>query len=105
MDIDRESFAEECVRQGVFFRIEPHYIMGVAELRSGVQWVSWGGRNPLHEYLTNVHALFQDLETNIEEEIPKIGPAVGDTFKKITGSDKDKDAPKGSTQNSGKSKK
>jgi putative chitinase len=36
MDIDRESFAEECVRQGVFFRIEPHYIMGVAELRSGI---------------------------------------------------------------------
>ncbi len=26
---------------------------------------------------------------NIEEEIPKIGPAIGKTFKQVTGSDKD----------------
>ena len=41
---------------------------------------------------------------NIEEEIPKIGPAIGDTFKKVTGSDKEKDRPK-TRQNSGKPKK
>ena len=35
MAIDRAKFAEECVRQGTFFRIEPHYLLGVAELRSG----------------------------------------------------------------------
>jgi uncharacterized protein (TIGR02594 family) len=36
MTIDRATFAEECVRQGVFFRIEPHYLLGVAQLRSGI---------------------------------------------------------------------
>ena len=36
MAIDRPTFAQECVRQGVFFRIEPHYLLGVAQLRSGI---------------------------------------------------------------------
>ena len=36
MAIDRAAFAEECVRQGVFFRIEPHYLLAVAQLRSGI---------------------------------------------------------------------
>ena len=36
MAIDRADFAEECVRQGVYFRIEPHYLMAVAQLRSGI---------------------------------------------------------------------
>jgi putative chitinase len=36
MAIDSAIFAQECVRQGVFFRIEPHYLLGVAQLRSGI---------------------------------------------------------------------
>jgi uncharacterized protein (TIGR02594 family) len=36
MTIDRETFAEECVRQGVYFRVEPHFLLGVAQLRSGI---------------------------------------------------------------------
>jgi hypothetical protein len=55
--------------------------------------------------LENIGRGIKSAAKNIEEEIPKIGPAVGDTFKKLTASDKDKEAPKGSTQNSGKSKK
>ena len=42
---------------------------------------------------------------NIEEEIPKIGPAIGDAFKKVTGSNNDQDPSKTPAQNSGKSKK
>lgn len=34
--IDRPSFAEECVRQGAFFGVNPHYLLGVAQLRSGI---------------------------------------------------------------------
>jgi hypothetical protein len=30
---------------------------------------------------------------NIEKEIPKIGPAIGETFKKITGKDSEKESP------------
>ena len=36
MAIDRETFAEECVRQGVYFRVQPHFLLGVAQLRSGI---------------------------------------------------------------------
>jgi len=36
MAINRAEFAEECVRQGVYFRIEPHYLLAVAQLRSGI---------------------------------------------------------------------
>ncbi len=42
---------------------------------------------------------------NIEDEIPKIGPAIGETFKKVTGSEKEKDQPKAPSQNSSKTKK
>ncbi len=42
---------------------------------------------------------------NIGDEIPKIGPAIGDTFKKVTGSDKEKSQPKEPPQTSTKSKK
>ena len=43
----------------------------------------------------------KNAEQNIEKEIPKIGPAIGDTFKKITG----KDSEKQSSQNPEKQKK
>jgi putative chitinase len=36
MPIDRGLFAQECIRQGAFFAIEPHYLLGVAQLRSGI---------------------------------------------------------------------
>jgi len=36
MALDRASFAEECVRQGVYFGVEPHYLLAVAQFRSGI---------------------------------------------------------------------
>ncbi len=36
MSIDRALFAQECVRQGVFFTIQPHYLLAVAQLRSNI---------------------------------------------------------------------
>jgi len=47
------------------------YPAAVTELRSGIHWVTWGGRDPLHEYLTAVDQLFQQLEIKIEEETAK----------------------------------
>lgn len=55
--------------------------------------------------LENIGRGIKSAAKNIEEEIPKIGPAIGDTFKKVTGSDKEKDPPKTPAQNSSKSKK
>ena len=44
MAVDRADFAEECVRQGGIFGIEPHYFLGVAQLRSGISDDSQAGK-------------------------------------------------------------
>jgi uncharacterized protein (TIGR02594 family) len=44
MDIDREDFAEECIRQGIYFGVEPHYLLAVAQLRSGLSGDDAGDR-------------------------------------------------------------
>src|SRR5215475_3630200 len=36
MTIDRADFAEDCVRQGLICGANPHYILGVAQLRSAI---------------------------------------------------------------------
>jgi len=45
------------------------YLAAVAELRSGVHWYQYGGREPLHEYLTRVDALYRELEERLDSEI------------------------------------
>ena len=45
------------------------HLAAVAELRSGVHWYSWGGRDPLHEYLTRVDVLYRELEEGLDAEI------------------------------------
>src|SRR5882724_2166943 len=47
------------------------HLAAITDLREGIQWVSWGGRDPLHEYLTAVHASFEELLASIAEEIPR----------------------------------
>jgi uncharacterized protein (TIGR02594 family) len=36
MMIDRALFAQECVRQGMFFGVNPHYLLAVAQFRSKI---------------------------------------------------------------------
>jgi len=36
MEIEREKFSRECVYQGYYMKVSPHYLAAVAELRSGV---------------------------------------------------------------------
>ena len=47
------------------------HLAAISDLREGIQWISWGGRNPLHEYLTTVDTSFQELQVRIDEEIPE----------------------------------
>ena len=47
------------------------HLAAITDLREGVQWISWGGRDPLHEYLTTVHTLFEELEAKIDDELSK----------------------------------
>ncbi len=53
------------------------YLASVTDLREGIQWISWGGRDPLHEYLTTVHALFTQLEASLDTEIANRLEAAG----------------------------
>ncbi|HVG01890.1 MAG TPA: hypothetical protein VM842_03325 [Nitrospira sp.] len=55
--------------------------------------------------LENIGRGIKSAAKNIEEEIPKIGPAIGDTIKKATRSDTDKTHPKPSARQSGTSPK
>ena len=55
------------------------YLAAVTELREGIHWRSWGGREPFHEFITDAEQMFGELMERIEsistaEEIP--APAV-----------------------------
>jgi preprotein translocase subunit SecA len=45
------------------------YLVDVAELRSGIHWVSFAGSDPLNEYLHQVAAKFENLQDRIDEQI------------------------------------
>jgi len=45
------------------------HLAAVTELRSGVQWVSWGGRDPLFEYLKDADRLFREMMMLLDDEI------------------------------------
>lgn len=45
------------------------YLANVAELRGGIHWVSWGGRDPLYEFLRGVQDIYADLQQRLPEEI------------------------------------
>jgi preprotein translocase subunit SecA len=63
------SELERLVSLGAIEDLWADYLATITDLREGVQWLSWGGRDPLHEYLTSVHSLFTQLEEQIDEEI------------------------------------
>jgi preprotein translocase subunit SecA len=64
------SELERLVSLAVIDDLWSEHLAGITDLREGVQWLSWGGRDPLHEYLTSVDAMFQQIEARIDEEIP-----------------------------------
>lgn len=45
------------------------YLANVAELRGGIHWVSWGGRDPLYEFVTGARAIYDDFKERVKEEI------------------------------------
>jgi preprotein translocase subunit SecA len=45
------------------------YLANVAELRGGIHWVSWGGRNPLYEYLTGVDEIYAEFQECLKDEL------------------------------------
>ena len=47
------------------------YLAQVTEYRSGIQWVSWSGRDPHREYLLKVHEWFGEFEAALPDEIAR----------------------------------
>ena len=45
------------------------YLANVAELKGGIHWVSWGGRDPLYEFLTGEQAIYADFHRCLIEEM------------------------------------
>jgi preprotein translocase subunit SecA len=45
------------------------YLAAVAELRAGTLWISLGGGNPMGDFLIKLHAMFEELQRTIDEEI------------------------------------
>jgi preprotein translocase subunit SecA len=64
-----ESERERLVRLNTIDELWSEHLAAIAELREGIHWVSLGGRDPHHEYLTNVHTMFEELRDRIEDEV------------------------------------
>jgi preprotein translocase subunit SecA len=45
------------------------YLANIAELRGGIHWVSWTGRDPLHTFLTSAQEIYADFQDRLDEEI------------------------------------
>ena len=45
------------------------YLANIAELRGGIHWVSWGGRDPLHAFLTTANQIYDNFHKNLDEEV------------------------------------
>jgi preprotein translocase subunit SecA len=45
------------------------YLANIAELRGGVHWVSFAGKDPLHEFLTKAREIYDVFRTSLEGEI------------------------------------
>ena len=56
------------------------YLAQVADYRSGVQWISWSGRDPHLTYVLKVHEWFTGMEAGLSEEIARRLDAPGEEF-------------------------
>lgn len=45
------------------------YLAAVTELRAGIHWESWAGKDPLHTFLTRATAIFEETSQRIDEEV------------------------------------
>ena len=44
-------------------------LANIAELRGGIHWVAWGGRDPLHSFLTGAEEIYADFYVRLNQEI------------------------------------
>ena len=47
------------------------HLSRVTEYRSGVHWVSWGGRDPHREYLLRIDEWFREMEASLPDDVAR----------------------------------
>jgi len=60
---------ERLVRLRTIDDLWADHLARVADFKSGVQWLSWGRRDPHYEFLVKVDAWFKELESSLPEEM------------------------------------
>lgn len=65
---ERVRAVERSVTMSKIDDIWPDYLAAIAELRGGIHWVSWSGKDPLHTFLTRANEIFAETQTRIEDE-------------------------------------
>jgi preprotein translocase subunit SecA len=62
------------------------YLAAITELRGGIHWESWTGKDPLHTFLTRANEIYDEVEQRIAEEVAEalerdeMGVPVEDAF-------------------------
>jgi preprotein translocase subunit SecA len=64
-----ESDTERLVTLTTIDDLWSDYLAAVADLRAGTVWISLGGGNPMGDFLIRLHAMFEELQRTIDQEI------------------------------------
>jgi len=72
----RERFGEQPLRElerkwtlHLMDDLWADYLAAIAELRGGIHWVSWSGKDPLHTFLMEATSMFERLEQQLEQDL------------------------------------
>jgi preprotein translocase subunit SecA len=60
---------ERTVRLAAIDDAWAEHLAAVADLRSGIHWLSWGGREPLHAFWQEAIRLFDEMDQRVREEV------------------------------------
>jgi len=66
---DAVETAGRAITLAVIDDVWSDYLANIAELRGGIHWVSWTGKDPLHTFLTGAQDIYADFEASLREEI------------------------------------
>ena len=69
--VPRPTETERLVALTTIDSLWSDHLAAVSALREGIHWVSYGGRDPLHQYLRNVHLMYSELVDRFEAEVAK----------------------------------
>ncbi len=66
---DRVRDIERLVTLEIIDDIWSDYLASIAELRGGIHWVSWSGKDPLHTFLKRATEIYEDARSRIDAEV------------------------------------